>query len=103
MLFRSIKQVIGDLRSLSYSLEAFASLAVAEGDVQKAPALWASAESVREKIGAPLPPKEREQIDLEVASARQVLGDVPFSAAWARGRGMTLEQAIELALDKPIG
>ena len=98
-----IKQVIGDLRSLSYSLEAFASLAVAEGDVRKAPALWASAESVREKIGAPLPPREREQIDLEVAAVRQILGDEPFSAAWAKGRGMTLDQAIELALDRPIG
>ncbi len=45
-------------------------------------------------------PRHEEQ----VASAQSVLGDgAAFDAAWAEGRAMTLEQAIELAPDDVNG
>jgi hypothetical protein len=40
----------------------------------------------------------RETLDREVAAARQALDEEAFSVARAKGRALTLELAIELAL-----
>ena len=45
-------------------------------------------------------PDHPDQVELNtyVDAARTALGDIAFAAAWAEGRAMTLEQAIEYAL-----
>ena len=45
-----------------------------------------------------MPSNDREEYDRDVATARQSLGEEAFSVAWAEGRVMTMEQAIEYAL-----
>jgi hypothetical protein len=37
-----------------------------------------------------------------MAAAREQLGDVAFAAAWAKGQTMTLERAVEKALDDQL-
>ncbi len=57
----TIKREIKDQWGIAHSLEAFASLAAKESDTERAAALWGAAEALREEIGAPLSPTDREQ------------------------------------------
>ncbi|MDQ2691967.1 MAG: hypothetical protein M3Y68_08060, partial [Chloroflexota bacterium] len=56
------------------------------------------AAALRESIGAPLPPAEQARVDRMIDPARQALPDSALTAEWETGSGMSLEQAIELAL-----
>ncbi len=54
-----------------------------------------------EEIGYPLPPQERPPYDRQVAAARTALGDDPaFALAWQEGRALTLDRAVEYAMEK---
>jgi hypothetical protein len=65
--------------------------------------LWGAAARLREDIGAPLPPNERPRYDRRVAAARAALGDdTAFARAWHEGGALTLEHAIELALENTV-
>ncbi len=79
------------------SLEAFAHLA-AERQPQCAAQLWGAAAALREAIGAPLPPNEREEYERDVAAVREALGEEAFSATWVEGRAMSMEQAVAYAM-----
>jgi predicted ATPase/transcriptional regulator with XRE-family HTH domain len=65
---------------------------------QRAARLFGAAEAARERIGAPLPPGDRPMYDRHLARASADLDETTFAAAWAGGRAMTLDQAVELAL-----
>ena len=93
---------IGDRNGIVWSLRAFAGLAAKESKSEQAVVLWGAAEALREDIRAPLPSNERELYDRGVAAARQALGDELFTTVWAKGRAMTLEEAIALALKSPV-
>jgi predicted ATPase/class 3 adenylate cyclase/Tfp pilus assembly protein PilF len=84
------------------SLERLAGLAARQQRPARAAQLFGAAETLREAIGAPLPPSERVDYDRDVAGARAQLDEATFAAAWAQGCAMTLEQAIELALDEEM-
>jgi tetratricopeptide (TPR) repeat protein len=84
--------------ALPIFLEAVASLAVAQGEAERAARLYGAAERSRETKGTPLTPSERKEYERSVAAARAALGEESFAAAWSEGRAMTLEQAIEYAL-----
>jgi tetratricopeptide (TPR) repeat protein len=105
----SLFQEIGSRLGIAYSLEAFASLAATEtqskienpeSQIQRAAQLWGAAERLREEIGAPLPPNEHAKRDHEIAAAREAMDVVAFAAAWDAGRQMTLELAIDDALNE---
>jgi predicted ATPase/DNA-binding SARP family transcriptional activator/class 3 adenylate cyclase len=66
----------------------------------RAARLYGAAEALRETIGAPLPPANRPDRDRGIAAARATLGEAAFSAAWAEGRVMRVEQAIASALEE---
>ena len=94
----TIRREIGDRQGIAKSLEAFAGLAADQENPERAARLWGAAEALREEIGSPLAPNDREAYEREVAQARQVLGEAAFAAAWEEGRAMTMEQAVEYAL-----
>jgi non-specific serine/threonine protein kinase len=79
------------------SLEAMGKLAVAREEYPRAARLLGSAEAHREEISAPLSPAEREELEREVSSVQRSLGEEAFAAAWAEGRGLSIEQAVALA------
>ncbi len=88
----------GDMMQSASCLEGIAGL-VSAGEASPANILWAAqlwgaAETLRETIGAPLPPIERPLYEARVTAARSSLGKRLFSAYWARGRAMTLAQAL---------
>jgi predicted ATPase len=80
-----ITRELGDRRGIAWNLQSFASLNAAERKPEQAARLWGAAERLREEIGSPLPPDERERYDRDVITARQALGEEVFSAAWAEG------------------
>ncbi len=90
----------GDKNCLVYSFEALASLAVRETRRERGARLWGAASALRDTLGAPLPPVEREKLERETTAARQQMGEAAFARAWAEGRALTMEAAIACALEE---
>ena len=75
--------------------EALAGVAVARGRAEQAARLLGAAEALREAIGSPLPPARRADYERDLAAVRAVLDEAAAAAAWAEGRALTPEQALE--------
>jgi predicted ATPase/DNA-binding CsgD family transcriptional regulator len=88
----------GNRIGVARGLEAFAGLAIVEGDTERAVTLVAAAAALRE--ASSLPPLPAARAERYLAPARQ-LGDHVVSRLWNRGRGLSAETAIELAI-KPM-
>ena len=74
-------------------LEELGKVVATQGELEWAIRLFGAAETLREAMGAPLPPVERPDHDLRIEAARAALGASGFQAAWAQGRLMTPWQA----------
>ena len=97
----AIRSDLGDRRGIAASLNGLANVAFALAEPYRAARCWGAAERLREEIGAPLPPRERPRYDNQVTAARAAGNDdAAFELGWREGRAMTLEQAIEYALNK---
>ena len=96
----AIFRELGDKRAIVYTLEGFVALAAAQGQPERALHLAGAAAALRETIGAPLPPTEQEEFERHLEMARQTLDEEAAAKALANGRAMTLEQAIEYALQE---
>ena len=98
----TIERELGDRWGMAFSLEGLAGAGAAAGDAIAAARLWGAAERLRADIGAPLPPTQRRSYERWVSAARAAQGDeAAFDAAWAEGRALTLEPALDLALEAP--
>jgi tetratricopeptide (TPR) repeat protein len=78
-------------------LESFIWVALHEGHTGLAAELAGATESLREALGAPLPPIAQVDHYRAVQAIRTALRE-GFGAAWAAGRACSLEQAVEAAL-----
>jgi predicted ATPase/class 3 adenylate cyclase len=95
----AVWQAAGLRFGVPLSLEALASLATAQQQAEWAARLFGSAEALQEVFHFILAPADRADHDRDVATARAALGEAAFAAAWAAGRAMTMEQAIDEALN----
>ena len=57
-------------------------------------------ENLRQAIDAPFIRAEQEELDQDVIAARKQLGKRAFEGTLGRGRAMSLQQAIEFALEE---
>jgi non-specific serine/threonine protein kinase len=89
---------LGDRWDIAYSLEGIACIAAAEGRPEGAVLLWGFAEALRETINAPLPPAYSANYAPIISHSRTQLGVETFARAWADGRKMSVNQAIDYAL-----
>jgi non-specific serine/threonine protein kinase len=97
----AIRRDLADRLRIAESLEALAGLAFASGRPGPGVRFCGQAARLREEIGSPLPPWERPRYDRQIASGRAAIGnDVAFDLAWQEGHAMTLEHAIEYALQE---
>ena len=95
----AIRCELGERSGIAVSIEGIAELASVMGEHERAACLWGAIERLRQDIGAPLAPSERERQDRHVAAARAAIADaLRFDQAWQQGRALTLEEAIEQAL-----
>jgi predicted ATPase len=68
-------------------------------DVQRAAKIWGAAEVLNEKMGLVNAPDNRRRTDALIAEARRRINPKAFDAAWAEGRELSLDEAIELAME----
>ena len=72
------------------------------GRPEQAACLFGALESLPESVGVAwqAEPADQKELDHYLAAVRGQLDEAAFEKAWAEGRAMTLEQAIEFALEK---
>ncbi len=99
----TLRRQVGDKLGIIISLEQLAAVAASLGSPLRATRIWGRAECLRAEIGSALEPKDRSRQDQRVAAARAALeDDAAFDRAWQDGRSLTLEQAIDLALEETV-
>jgi hypothetical protein len=99
----TLSEQIGDQANLSYFLEGLAVVAGMEGDAEHSVQLLGAAERLLEEAGASVYnyyKPDRPLYARTTANVRSRLGEEGFEEAWAEGRTMTFEQAVEYALDR---
>ncbi|MGI8551126.1 MAG: ATP-binding protein [Dehalococcoidia bacterium] len=74
-------------------------LAAAEGKPEQAAQVLAASAALREALHAPLPVMYQAEYDRGVVRLSASLGEEDFRAAWAKGRVLSLEQAVAYALE----
>src|SRR5207247_10617883 len=62
--------------------------------------LFGAAEALRLATGAMIWAHDRPDHERCVAAAREILGEEAFAAAWAEGRALSLDAAVEYALEE---
>lgn len=94
-----IRNECGLRPALAQTLEALGWVAAAEGRGERGAQLLGCAEELREALGTVIYPVDRPDHEEAVGRARADLDEGPFEAAWAKGRAMSLDNAVALALE----
>ncbi len=94
----SLNMMLGHEQAVAACVSGLACVALARGDPFTAAQLFATVERQLEKIGVSIMPSDTFEYERNVALAREELGETALAAAWAEGRTMTFDQAIELAM-----
>ena len=93
-------QKIGHRGAVAHQLECFGFIAKAQEQGERAVKLMSAAEALRETSKSPRTPQERVEYEAEVTSLRTGMDEKTFVSLWEEGRAMTMEQAIEYALQE---
>jgi len=93
-------QKAGLVIALIFAIEGLASLNVNHGKAERAAQLFAWADITREKMGDHRPPIEQGSVDKDLGIIKSQLTEKEFTESSAKGRTMTEEQAIALALEE---
>jgi DNA-binding CsgD family transcriptional regulator/tetratricopeptide (TPR) repeat protein len=89
---------VGGRRSIALALEGLAAVAAAVGHAARAVRLAGAAHGVRTVTSTRSPPGWEMDLGRRLGSARHALGRDGAAAEWLSGQGLTLVQAIDLAL-----
>jgi predicted ATPase/DNA-binding SARP family transcriptional activator len=90
----------GDVLATACSLEDFAGLAGRQGQYERAVRLLGAVEALCASLGRTLPVGVKEECERTIAAAHAALSEEAFAATWEEGRAMSLEQAVEFALEE---
>jgi predicted ATPase/DNA-binding SARP family transcriptional activator/DNA-binding CsgD family transcriptional regulator len=88
----------GYTHAIALMMHALAALAGVQGQPVRSARLWGAAESTLDGLGFSLGPAERSHYAPYVAAARARLDEKAWEAAWAEGKAMPPEDAIDYAL-----
>jgi predicted ATPase/DNA-binding CsgD family transcriptional regulator len=94
----TVYQETRDAAGIAQCLDGFAAVAAAQVQTDRAIRLVAAAAALRECIGAPLHPLQRERRDGWLGPLRRTVGEDAFTQSWARGHALMIEEAVALAL-----
>ena len=102
LLKQSLSQLIlfKDKLSITSVLDGLAELSYLQGNTVRAVRLYSAAERLRENIGVHLLPDEPDNHEQDINLVKSTLNEMEFTKAWAEGRAMTMEQAVEYALEE---
>jgi hypothetical protein len=96
----SLVSVLNDRRILGFHLFGLAGVEVEEGNLNRAARLLGSASALIKSVGGGCPTPVQVDLELTKTKARTQLGDHGFQCAWDEGFGLTVEEAIRLALQE---
>ena len=98
-----ITRELGDRLGGAYYLLGLGKLTAMRGMPIRATKLWGAAEALREQMGMALSKFDlaASGYERDLAAVRSALSETSFEAAWAEGRAMSPERAIEYALEEP--
>jgi non-specific serine/threonine protein kinase len=94
-----MRRELGNKFALAQSLEDLAVLAGRQGQAERAIRLLGAAEAFCETLGTRLPVAQPAVYQATVAAGRAALGEAEFAALWAEGQALSLEEAIDFALE----
>jgi predicted ATPase/class 3 adenylate cyclase len=83
-----------------FGIEGLASLYVNQGKFQRAARLFAWSHLMREKIGDPRPPVEQASVERDLEIIHSQLGDTAFVNLTTGAKGMTVDEAVAIALEQ---
>jgi len=92
-------QDVGNRAAIAHQLECFALICVGDEEPQRAIRLFGAAEALREKTQSPMTEYEQIEYDQSIDQLRTMLAETEFTALRAEGRALTMEQAIQFALE----
>ena len=88
----------GGRRGIVDCIAALAGVAGAEGQPERAAQLFGAVEALREVIRTYVTYSDQIEYDRNVAAVRAQLDEATFTRAWAEGRALTMEEAVDCAL-----
>ena len=89
-------RALGHQRGVARQLESLAWCAGCQLRDDEAVELASAAAAIRQKIGAPAKPVERDKIDRTLAQARMRIGADAYANAWREGRTAPLDRILGL-------
>jgi predicted ATPase/DNA-binding SARP family transcriptional activator len=90
-------RALGDDQGAAGCLEITAIAAGVQGRLERAARLFGAAAAIREAVGSAMLNAWQGEYERNVAAVRAALGEEAFAAAWALGRRLTPDQAIDYA------
>jgi predicted ATPase/DNA-binding SARP family transcriptional activator len=93
-----IAREVGAQNTMADGLAALATVSARRGEHERAARLLGSCEKLRESTGIALDPFDLAALEAVVESVGRALGAASFEAAWAEGRSLDLDAAIDYAL-----
>jgi predicted ATPase len=92
-------QEVDDKESIVAELNICAWLCLASGaQVEAAAELLGAVEAIQETLRIAMPPRQRARHERHIAVIRGALNQEVFAAAWARGKSMSIDEAVAFAL-----
>jgi tetratricopeptide (TPR) repeat protein len=100
LLKESLKmhQEAGNKPGVAECVAALAGVGASDGHLDRAARLFGAADALLERIKVPLSPADRAQHDADLAAARSQADEQAWAIAWAEGRALSVERAINYAL-----
>jgi hypothetical protein len=95
-----LRKDVGSKPGIAECFERLGMVAAELGRLERAARLLGAAEALREATGTPVQAVDRADRERAAASVRSGSEAKRLDQAWAEGRAMTLEQAIEYALEE---
>jgi predicted ATPase/class 3 adenylate cyclase len=90
---------LGDPLQTAFDVFRFAALLAAQGRAETATQVYSSADALCEEVGMSLHSWDPAFIDEMLSTIRAQLDTATFDEAWERGRTLTVDEAVALALD----
>ncbi len=99
----AVFETLDEAKGIADALTGLAMAAVLRGLSVRAAQLGGAAERLRESFAGRALPVERRLAQIELAHAKNELGDVDWDAAWTCGRALRVDEAIAVALALQAG
>jgi purine-nucleoside phosphorylase len=91
---------MGQIGAVAHQLECFGFIALAQNQYERALQLIAAANTLRKKDGTSMTPDEQTYFNRQLANVRETMDKTRFELEWSKGATLTMEDAIELALQR---